>query len=96
MHKVIKLRIYPNEEQIQIIEKTLGTLRFLYNKYLEYNSKLYQAYNDGLVDKGFMGRMKFYKHIYPKLKKEYTWIPECSDKCLPQADRKATPVHDSC
>ena len=84
MHKVIKLRIYPNEEQTQIIEQTLGTLRFLYNKYLEYNCKLYQAYKDGLVDKGFIGRMKFYKHIYPKLKVEYPWIPECSDKCSRQ------------
>ena len=83
-HKVIKLRIYPNESQIQIIEQTLGTLRFLYNKYLEYNGKLYQAYKDGLVDKGFMGRMKFYKHIYPKLKEEYPWISECSDKCSRQ------------
>ena len=84
MHKVIKLRIYPNAEQIQIIEQTLGTLRFLYNKYLEYNAKLYQAYKDALVNKGFMGRMKFYKHIYPKLKKEYPWIPESSDKCSRQ------------
>ena len=84
MHKVIKLRIYPNEDQIQIIEQTLGTLRFLYNKYLEYNIKLYQAYQDGLVDKGFIGRMKFYKYIYPKLKEEYPWIPECSDKCSRQ------------
>lgn len=83
-HKVIKLRIYPNENQIQIIEQTLGTLRFLYNKYLEYNAKLYQAYSNGLVDKSFIGRMKFYKHIYPKLKEEYHWISECSDKCSRQ------------
>ena len=82
--QVIKLRIYPNAEQSQIMEQTLGTLRFLYNKYLEYNGKLYQAYKDGLVDKGFIGRMKFYKHIYPKLKVEYPWIPECSNKCSRQ------------
>ena len=84
MHKVIKLRIYPNEEQTQIIDQTLGTLRFLYNKYLDYNAKLYQAYKEGLVDKGFISRMSFYKHIYPKLKVEYPWIPECSDKCSRQ------------
>ena len=55
LHKVIKLRIYPNEKQMQIIERTLGTLRFLYNKYLEFNTKLYQAYKDGLVNIKFMG-----------------------------------------
>ena len=83
-HKVIKLRIYPNKDQIQIIEQTLGTLRLLYNQYLEYNGKLYQAYKDGLVDRGFTSRISFYKHNYPKLKKEYPWIPECSDKCARQ------------
>ena len=81
MYRVIKLRICPNEEQTKIIEQTLGTLRFLYNKFLDYNDKLYQAYQDGLVDKGFMGRMKFYKQIYPKLKDKYPWIPDTSDKC---------------
>jgi hypothetical protein len=33
MHKIIKLRVYPNEAQTLIIEQTLGTLRYLYNKY---------------------------------------------------------------
>jgi putative transposase len=84
MHKVIKLRIYPNKDQIQIIEQTLGTLRFLYNQYLDYNAKLYQAYKDGLVDRGFISKFSFYKEIYSKLKKEYPWIPECSDKCSRQ------------
>lgn len=32
--KVIKLRIIPNDNQIDIIEQTLGTLRFIYNQYL--------------------------------------------------------------
>jgi len=81
MHKVIKLRIYPNESQIQIIEQTLGTLRFLYNHYLAFNKQLYLAYKNNKVSKGFIGRMKYYKDIYPKLKEEYPWIPECSDKC---------------
>ena len=50
MHKVIKLRIYPNESQTQIIEQTLGTLRFLYNKYLEYNGKKITCKVDDMED----------------------------------------------
>jgi len=80
MYKVIKLRIYPNKDQIQIIEQTLGTLRFLYNQYLSYNELLYEAYLDKRVDKGFIGRMKFYKKIYPLLKEKYPWIHETSNK----------------
>ena len=84
LHRVIKLRIYPNESQIQIIEQTLGTLRFLYNHYLSFNKQLYLSYKNGKVDKGFIGRMKYYKDIYPRLKEEYPWISECSDKCSRQ------------
>ena len=83
MHKVIKLRIYPNEEQTQIIEQTLGTLRFLYNKYLEFN-KTFQSYYKGKIRKDIIGSYSYYTYIYPVLKAEYTWIPECSDKCSRQ------------
>ena len=83
MHKVIKLRIYPNEEQTQIIEQTLGTLRFLYNKYLEFN-KNFQSYYKGKIRKAIIGRRLYYKYIYPKLKEECPWIHEYSDKCARQ------------
>ena len=34
MYKGYKFRIYPNKEQLALINKTLGSTRFVYNYYL--------------------------------------------------------------
>ena len=34
MEKAYKYRIYPNKKQKEIIAKTFGSCRFVYNKYL--------------------------------------------------------------
>ena len=38
-----KFRLYPNEEQINLIERTFGCCRFVYNHYLAVRQKLYEA-----------------------------------------------------
>ena len=40
-NKALKIRIYPNPEQIQVIEKTFGACRFIYNSYLQERSEFY-------------------------------------------------------
>ena len=42
IHKGFKFRIYPNKTQIQLIEKTFGCVRLIYNIYLDNNNKLYK------------------------------------------------------
>ena len=42
MIKSIKLRIYPNKTQLNIINNTLGACNFVKNKYLEYNINEYK------------------------------------------------------
>lgn len=42
MNKAYKFRIYPNEEQRDLIAKTFGCVRFIYNKMLEDKIKHYQ------------------------------------------------------
>lgn len=41
MNKTYKYRIYPNDEQKQIIAKTFGCCRFVYNYYLDKRIKIY-------------------------------------------------------
>ena len=42
MLKAIKIRIYPNEEQIKFLNKQFGSCRFVYNECLEYKSNCYK------------------------------------------------------
>ena len=34
MYKAYKFRLYPNDEQRQLIHKTFGCVRFIYNHFL--------------------------------------------------------------
>ena len=42
-HKALKVRIYPTPQQQEIIEKTFGCTRFIYNNYLQEKSEFYIA-----------------------------------------------------
>ena len=42
-HKTFKVRMYPNKEQAILINKTLGSVRFVYNYFLDMKIKTYQA-----------------------------------------------------
>ena len=35
MYKAYKFRLYPNDEQIVLINKTFGSVRYTYNYYLD-------------------------------------------------------------
>ena len=79
--KVIKLRIIPNDNQIDIIEQTLGTLRFIYNQYLGTNIKSYKYHTEELHDnKWFISGYDFDKYVNHDLSKDYPWIKEISSK----------------
>ena len=81
MIKSIKLRIYPNKTQLEIINKTLGACHFIKNKYLEYNIN---SYNNG---NGFVSGYTFSK-ILTKLKKEdddYMWLDGINSKAIKDA-----------
>lgn len=43
MEKAYKYRIYPNKKQKEILAKTFGCCRFVYNYYLEQRMKRYEA-----------------------------------------------------
>ena len=42
MEKAYKFRIYPNKQQEELINKTFGCCRFIYNRYLAKRIELYE------------------------------------------------------
>ena len=81
MIKSIKLRIYPNKTQLEIINKTLDACFFVKNEYLGFNIKRH--------DKGekYTNGYDFSK-IINKLKKEdskYSWLQGISSKAIKDA-----------
>ena len=73
MLKSYKTEINPTQEQIQKINKTIGTCRFIYNFYI--------AHNKGLYDKGkkFMTAKSFSVWLNNEFlpnNPDYLWIKE--------------------
>ena len=83
MIRSIKIRIYPNKTQSQIIEQTLGTLRYLWNTYLGYNKLQYERYKNNEIDKkdAFVSAYTFDKIINNEFDRDqYKWIFDVSSK----------------
>ena len=83
MNKVCKIRFYPTNYQIKLINNTLGCCRFINNKYIEYNKSEYSKCNK------FIGAYEFDK-ILNKLKKvndDYKWINNYSTKAIKAAEQ---------
>ena len=82
MLKRFKTEINPTQEQMQKINRTIGTCRFVYNFYLAHNKELYDS------EKRFLSGMDFQKwlnNIYLKENPEYLWIKEVSSKSVKQS-----------
>ena len=81
-YKCIKIEIKPTKEQIQKINKTIGTGRFLYNLYIAYNKEIYEK------EKRFITAFEFSKYInnkYIKDNPDKIWIKDVSSKANKQS-----------
>ena len=70
INRVIKIRIYPDKEQIIQIEKTIGCSRFLYNQMLADKISYYQK------------EKKMLKNTPAGYKKEHPWLKEVDSLAL--------------
>ena len=75
MEKAYKYRIYPNKKQKEIIAKTFGCCRFVYNKYLEKRIELYEK------DKTTFTYVQCANDM-SKLKSELEWLKEVDSTAL--------------
>src|SRR5699024_8082404 len=69
-NKAFKFRLYPNKEQTELLTKTFGCVRFVYNKMLAEHKETYEKFKD---DKKKLKEQKFptpakYKDEFPFLK----------------------------
>lgn len=69
MEKAYKYRIYPNKKQQELIQKTFGCVRFVYNYFLDLRINEYKTNNKSL---NFYDTSK----LLTQLKKELEWLKE--------------------
>ena len=70
IHKSLKIRLYPSEDQAILLNKTFGCCRFVYNKHKEEKDNFY---NENIKDKNLSDReiKEIYKTFKPKTQKEF-------------------------
>jgi len=80
--KSYKTEINPTLEQKQIIHKTIGVCRYVYNFYLSHNKEIYEA------EKRFVSGREFSKWLnntYLRENPDKSWIKEVSSKSVKQS-----------
>lgn len=73
--KAYKFRIYPSEVQKELIEKSFGCTRFVYNNMLALQIKTYE-------EQGKSHSKYDLVKIIPSLKQKYEWLKEVDSTCL--------------
>lgn len=75
IEKSYKYRIYPNNNQKELINKTFGCCRFVYNTFLEKKMNLYKESKEN---------MSYFQSTYDltKLKSELEWLKEVDSTAL--------------
>lgn len=79
-NKAYKFRLYPTQEQEQLLAKTFGCVRFVYNKMLEERIHIYNTFK---ADKEALKKQKF--STPAKYKKEFVWLKEVDSLALANA-----------
>ncbi|WP_027416235.1 RNA-guided endonuclease TnpB family protein [Aneurinibacillus terranovensis] len=79
-NKAYKFRLYPTKKQEQLLAKTFGCVRFVYNKMLAERKEMYEQFKD---DKEMLKKQKF--PTPAKYKKEFAWLKEVDSLALANA-----------
>ena len=79
MLKGIKIRLYLNDEQQSVIDRLLGSYRFVYNQCLSHKIETYESEKKSV---NLSGLGKFF---HGNLRNEYDWLQEHNTKVLKQS-----------
>ena len=90
MLRAIKLRLYPNKQQEQALNKVLGCYRFVYNHMLARKQDAYKS------DKTKLGLNELSKYFYNELRKDeqYAWLKGQNTNVMQQAIRQMLTAYD--
>ena len=91
MLRAIRVRIYPNEQQKQIINKLLGCYRFVYNYMLALRQK---EYNDNNITLSLCDLSKYFHGALLK-NEDYLWLQEQNTQVMKQAIRQMLIAYDN-
>lgn len=80
MNKSYKFRLYPNKQQQELIQKTFGCVRYVYNYFLAYRKELYET-------EGKTANFFACSKLLTDLKKETDWLREPDKNALQYALR---------
>ena len=89
--RTVKIRLYPNKQQEQTLNRVLGSYRFVYNHML---ARKQEAYN---ADKTSLGLCELSKYFHGELLKDeqYSWLKEQNTKVMKQAIRQMLSAYDN-
>ena len=79
MLKGYKYRIYPSKQQEELIQKTFGCCRFVYNQTLSHRKEMYETQKES------MNKTSCNNYCNQVLKKEYKWLKEVDKFALTNA-----------
>ena len=90
MLRAIKVRLYPNKQQEQTLNKVLGCYRFIYNHMLARKQEAYKA------DKTNLGLTELSKYFHHDLLKDgqYSWLKEQNTQVMKQSIRQMLTAYD--
>src|SRR5699024_12554028 len=75
IHKSCRFRVYPTKKQIELIKKTIGCSRFVFNHFLATWKDTYKETGQGLTYHTCSSKL-------PSLKNEYAWLKEVDSIAL--------------
>ncbi|MBA7512615.1 hypothetical protein ES705_04623 [subsurface metagenome] len=90
MNRAIKIRVYPNQNQKELLDKTFGCCRFIYNKMLDERIQSYQELKDDKVS--------LYSYTYKtekEYKQEHSFLKEVDSKALQSEWRHLKSAYDN-
>jgi len=79
MLNIVKVRLYPTDEQKEILAKTFGSVRFVYNNMLD---KKIEAYKK---DKTSLSTFSLIKELPIMKKDDYSWLKDVDSTSLQQS-----------
>ena len=74
----LRVRIYPNVEQAAQVDRTIGACRFVFNKMLEVQRKVYKRRGEHLSTYDM-------QKLLTKMKNQYPWLRDADSKALQAA-----------
>lgn len=91
MLRAIKIRLYPNKEQEQTLNKVLGCYRFVYNHMLALKQK---EYNENKISLGLKELSRYFHGILMK-DEQYTWLKEQNTQIMQQSIRQMLTAYNN-